>query len=287
MFLGKLLGTLFGYWIFGTYGAVAGFLFGFFYDKSRVLRLTHRRQNDEPMSAAETELVRQSFFSATFSVMGHLAKADGQVQKSQIALAESVMSQMGLNAELRASAIELFNKGKHAGFDLDMHVVRFRSDCAKSTSLYRVFLEIQLQVALADGKMAPEEEAMLLRVAGLLGFPELVYRQIELLVRVSMGVGDDHSRRFGQGRGSRRSNNNRQEPSRSSASSLRDAYALLGVTADADKATVKTAYRKLMNEHHPDKLISKGLPEEMLKLATDKTQQIQKAYEQINTAKGW
>lgn len=286
MFKGKLLGTLFGYFIFGGYGAIAGFLFGFFYDKAQLPKLGHRRQREKPMSEEDTERVRQSFFSTTFSVMGHVAKADGQVRQSEIALAQNIMEQMGLNAVLRTEAIELFNKGKRAGFDLDMHVVRFRADCAQSTSLYRVFLEIQIQAALADGKMAREEEEILLRVAGVLGFPEIIYRQIELLVRVSMGVGDNHGRRqrpsgsAGHSRGS-------SAPPHMSGASLRDAYAVLGVSADAEKATVKTAYRKLMSQHHPDKLVSKGLPEEMLRLATDKTQQIQKAYEQVTAAKGW
>ena len=36
-----------------------------------------------------------------------------------------------------------------------------------------------------------------------------------------------------------------------------------------------------MSQHHPDKLYAKGLPEEMIKLATEKTQQIKSAYEQI------
>jgi DnaJ like chaperone protein len=36
-----------------------------------------------------------------------------------------------------------------------------------------------------------------------------------------------------------------------------------------------------MSQHHPDKLVSKGLPEEMMKLATEKTQEIKEAYERI------
>lgn len=287
MFLGKVVGTVIGYWSFGFWGAVAGFVFGQIFDRTRQPRLQSRRHNEEPLSAEDAEKVRQSFFATTFSVMGHVSKADGQVRQSEIALAENIMQQMGLSTELRATAIDLFNKGKHAGFDLDLHLVRFRNDCAVSSSLYRVFLEIQIQAALADGKMVPEEEEILLRVADVLGFPELIYRQIELLVRVSMGVGDNHSSRYKSTAGSGRSRQGAAPSSGLRGSDVRDAFAVLGVPIDANKATVKRAYRKLMNQHHPDKLISKGLPEEMLKLATDKTQQIQKAYEKINTAKGW
>ena len=63
--------------------------------------------------------------------------------------------------------------------------------------------------------------------------------------------------------------------------SLEDAYQVLGVESSASDAEVKTAYRRLMNRHHPDKLVAKGLPEEMMKLATDKTREIQSAWEEI------
>jgi dnaJ-like protein djlA len=42
-----------------------------------------------------------------------------------------------------------------------------------------------------------------------------------------------------------------------------------------------------MNEHHPDKLAAKGLPDEMMELAKEKAQQIQAAYDLICKSKGW
>ena len=62
-----------------------------------------------------------------------------------------------------------------------------------------------------------------------------------------------------------------------------DAYKILGVKPSADDAEIKTAYRRLMSRHHPDKLVAKGLPEEMMELATEKTREIQKAWERIHT----
>ena len=67
----------------------------------------------------------------------------------------------------------------------------------------------------------------------------------------------------------------------SQADQLADAYKILDVSSDVDSKTVKRAYRKLMSQYHPDKLISKGLPEEMLNFAKEKTQQVQAAYELI------
>jgi len=54
---------------------------------------------------------------------------------------------------------------------------------------------------------------------------------------------------------------------------------VLGVTPQDSKADIKKAYRRLMSQHHPDKLVSKGLPEEMIKVATEKSQKIRDAYD--------
>ena len=67
--------------------------------------------------------------------------------------------------------------------------------------------------------------------------------------------------------------------------SLKDAYRLLGVSDGASDAELKKAYRRLMSQHHPDKLVAKGLPEQMVKDATEKTQQIKAAYELIRKSR--
>ena len=64
---------------------------------------------------------------------------------------------------------------------------------------------------------------------------------------------------------------------------LVSAYKLLGVTENESDADIKRCYRKQMNQHHPDKLVSKGLPEEMIDIATQKTQDIKNAYELIRS----
>ena len=73
----------------------------------------------------------------------------------------------------------------------------------------------------------------------------------------------------------------KQASRRSAEAQLTDAYEVMGVTVDAPDAELKKAYRRLMNQHHPDKLVAKGLPPEMMAIAKEKTQDIQAAYEQI------
>ncbi|MFK8078765.1 MAG: co-chaperone DjlA [Granulosicoccus sp.] len=277
---GKLLGGAFGFMIGGPLGAVLGAALGHTFDKGMKASLTHEVA-DEDLPPGEAERIKMAFFTATFSVMGYIAKADGHVHPTEIALAEAVMKQMKLDSELRQAAIKLFNEGKQPGFDAEPLVLQFRQECQRRTSLYRMFLEIQIQAALADGVMSPEEELALLKVAAVLGFTEPTFRQLEMLVRFSMGM-------MGAGAsGGNHSSGSRSQAPGSEALSVRDAYKALGVEPSDDKATVKRAYRRLMSQHHPDKLVSKGLPEEMIKLATDKTQNIQKAYEKIKDNRGW
>ncbi|MGJ8687769.1 MAG: DnaJ domain-containing protein, partial [Spongiibacteraceae bacterium] len=71
----------------------------------------------------------------------------------------------------------------------------------------------------------------------------------------------------------------------SPAQALQDAYKAIGVEETASDAELKKAYRRLMSEHHPDKLIAKGVPEDMIKMATEKSQEIQAAYEMIKKSR--
>ena len=78
----------------------------------------------------------------------------------------------------------------------------------------------------------------------------------------------------------------RPGPSAGGADQLAEAYEILGVPRTATDAEVKRAYRKLMSENHPDKLVARGLPESMLEVAKQKTQAIQAAWERVRESRG-
>jgi len=69
--------------------------------------------------------------------------------------------------------------------------------------------------------------------------------------------------------------------------SLQQAYTTLNIQATNNKQVVKRAYRQLMSQHHPDKLIAKGATSEQIRVANEKTQTIRKAYEKICAEQGW
>lgn len=264
---GKLVGGAFGFMIGGPLGALLGGALGHNFDKG-----LKALPDDMGFEAGDRERVQTAFFTATFSVMGSVAKADGRVTPEEIRMAETVMAQMSLDAAMREAAISLFNQGKSEGFDLDAVLEQFRHECHGRSTLVGMFIEILLQAAYADGQSDPAEERMLRYICARVGVSEFDYRRLERMVRAELGFG-------GGGSGSHRT-----APSR--GPSLQEAYQVLGVDAKATDAEVKRAYRRLLSQHHPDKLVSKGLPEEMMKMAAQKTHEIRQAYDSVREARG-
>ena len=63
--------------------------------------------------------------------------------------------------------------------------------------------------------------------------------------------------------------------------SIEQAYRALGINSEATDKEVKIAYRRLMNQHHPDKLVARGMPESMISVAEEKTHKIKAAYDRV------
>ena len=249
---GTLIGGTLGFMFGGPLGALLGAALGRNFDRGIKITDEHGA-----FGAGQQERVQAAFFTATFSVMGHIAKADGKVTPEEISATESIMGQMQLNALQRKAAIKLFNEGKKDGFPLHDVLEQFRHECMRRRNLVQMFLEIQIATAMADGHIHATEKRILFIIGEQLGFDRA---SIEQLFRFS-GAGPAPGGK-------------RQAP-------VSSAYQVLGIDKTASDAEVKKAYRRLMSQHHPDKLIAKGLPEEMIKLATEKTQKIKAAYEQV------
>lgn len=260
---GKFLGGAVGFSMGGPLGLLIGSVLG-------------HKLVDKPMQQGlddNHEVTQAAFFSATFSVMGHIAKADGRVSKDEIAMARQIMDHMKLDVEQKRAAIELFNQGKKSAFDLDGVLLQFKQAAHRRTTLLQMFLEIQLHAAYADGRMDPAEQVIINKIAQSLGFSARHIEQLSALVRSNLGLGG-HRNYYGHA-----------EAQKSSADLLKEAYEILAVPRSSNDAEIKKAYRRLMNQHHPDKLVSKGLPEEMIEMATEKTQQIKAAYELIKDSR--
>lgn len=261
---GKVLGGTFGLMLGGPLGLLIGAALGHGFDRGVEL------SDELPPGAGydRREQTQMAFFTATFSVMGHLSKSDGRITSDEIALASEVMYRLQLDPEMRKFAKRLFSEGKRPDFPLYDVLDQFRRECRGSTHLLRMFIEIQLHAAYADGRVHARERDILQTLCQRLRISRAEFDQIENLVRAGIHYRDSSAAGAAE------------------KLSLDEAYAVLDVRRDSSDAALKKAYRRLMSQHHPDKLVAKGLPEEMMKLATEKTQEIKAAYERIKADRG-
>lgn len=262
---GKIVGGAFGFLLGGPLGAVLGAALGHNVDRG----LERPFGGPSRRASGSREEIQTAFFTATFCIMGHLCKADGRVSPDEIGLARLVMRRMDLSPDQARAAMGLFNEGKSPGFPLEEVLGQLRHEVRGRRHLLRLFLEIQLAAAYADGALGTAEERILLHICDRLGFSHLEFRKLEAMGRAA-------------GRYRRQARPEAPPPRHG----LEDAYAILNIPESASDGEVKKAYRRLMSQHHPDKLLAQGLPEEMIKVATEKTRHIRGAYERIREARG-
>lgn len=268
---GTLAGGAFGFMLGGPLGAVLGAAVGRNFDRGVSGNFEQpggrRRRAGQAgdLPRGHQFRIQAAFFTAIFSVLGQVSKADGRVTKDEIRMATRIMEDMNLSPQQREAAKALFNEGKEDGFDIYAVLSQFRREIGRRTTLQRMFVEILCYAAYADGVLHPEENRLLLLVCDEIGYSE--YELESTLASVSA---EFHHRRQGDGR-----------------ISLDDAYSVLNISENAGDAEVKKAYRRLISQHHPDKLVAKGLPEEMMKIATQRTHEIRQAYERIKEHRGF
>ncbi|MDW6001988.1 co-chaperone DjlA [Vibrio mangrovi] len=279
--LGKILGTFFGLLLGGPFGAIFGLFLGHQFDKARQYHTSPFSGGGA--SGASQEERQEEFFRAAFSVMGHVAKAKGKVTREEIRLATIMMDRMNLNETQRRSAQDAFREGKEADFPLEDVLEQVMRSTGGRHDLIQFFLELQISAAFADGDLHPSERNILHKIARGLGFSsEQLERRLRMQEAAFRFQRNAHFERGGY------QESQQGGFGRSYATNhLADAYNVLGVDESADARTVKRAYRKLMNEHHPDKLMAKGLPPEMMTMAKEKSQEIQQAYDLIKKTKGF
>lgn len=295
---GKIVGAFFGFLLLrNIVGALIGVYIGHLFD-SALKRLTNKQNVEEWLTSDDSK--QAIFFYTTFSVMGHVAKASGNVTAEDIQTANEFMTQMHLSAEQVAEAKEAFNEGKSLGFPVKKKINLFKQYFGKRQDLCQFFIEIQIQIAYSDAILEPAEYELLLNIANQLGFTKRQLGQLIVIWEAELRFQNykkeqqqknrHYERRYtGNNRNSQSEQQGRRQQSNSTSGSpsIKDAYALLGVSDKESVKEIKRAYKRLMSKNHPDKLVSKGLPPEMMDVAKQKTQDIQSAYELIKKERGF
>lgn len=262
---GRLLGSVFVYLAFkNPIGLLIGFAIGYFFDRAmknvfeenKVLSV--EEQQDQPYNV---EAAREQFMQLLFSGLGYLAKADGRVCEQEIEHAEKIIVDLGIDKQYRDTCIAWFQQGVENG--IDNNLIHALNELAPHRpDLIPVLIEMLISLALADGHLDDAELGILKDIASQLGVDAQAFSHLLGRIKAQMQFeGDDLK----------------------TEKDLGAAYDALGVDAWVDDDGLKKAYRRLMSQHHPDKLMAQGVPEEAIKLATEKSQAIQNAYDLIKT----
>ena len=269
----KLIAAVLGALVFGLPGAILGWIAG---------SLINTLLTDGPralLPGGRKEILRERqevFLQTLFQLMGRLAKADSHVSQSEIDHTEQFMGQLGMTAEHRKQAIAYFKQGVEPDFDIDAALERFLQVCGRSLQMKHLLLVYMAGVGLADGALHPAETELLRSVAEKLGYSSRAFEQLLAMLQGQNRFEGAFGGGYQQGGAS--------APGRA-GSSLEDAYQALGVAPDASDKEIKRAYRKLISQYHPDKLIGQGVPEDMIQQATERSKEIHAAYELIEKSR--
>jgi len=216
------------------------------------------------------------FMDSLFSMLGRLAAADGYVSPQEEQLFQSVVVN-----ELRitdpasvASALNIFRKAASGNTPIGVYARQAAEAFRNRPQLLEMMLIIMVRVSASSGSLHPEEDRLMRETAATFGFRPGAYESLKM--------------RYGAGTGGGAGSSGYGSPGSSAGnSSLKSAYATLGIPENASESEIRKAYRKKASEYHPDKIAAKGLPKDFTELANKKFQEIQEAWDSIRKSRGF
>lgn len=202
-------------------------------------------------SDSRNERARQTAFAIAVVVLGaKMAKADGQVTPDEIAAFREVFHIPPAEAK---QVGRLFNRARRDSSGFEPYARQVAKMFHTSPDVLEELLDGLFHIAKADGVAHPNEIEYLRAVSDIFGFDDARFARIR-----AGHIGAD----------------------------AQDPYAILGVSRDDDDAHIKSAYRKLVIDNHPDKLVAQGMPQEFVDLATEKLATINAAYDRVSAERG-
>lgn len=246
--LGKVIGGAIGYALGGSLGAIAGVVFGHSLDDNTAVPA----QASKPI-LSKNEETQMVFFVAVFSMLAKIAKADGKICEHEYSmLGKFIKKDLHLNSESRDIAMNIFKTAADSDESFDNFAKQFYDHFSSQPGFIDFVLDVLLRVSTSDGVFSPEEEALILRAVHIFDCPTESYLKMKSKY-IEKGV---------------------------------DYHGILGCSPQDSDEFVKKQYRKLVNDYHPDKIASKGLPDEFIVFANAKFREIQDAYEKVKHERG-
>jgi len=242
---GKIVGGAIGFTLGGPLGAIAGATFGHVFDKSNELY-----DDDRTPRLSNGESSQLTFYVATFSMLTKLVRTDGHIKQEALRTIEHFMvHDLNLDPYGRNMSKNIFYAAMESDQRFEDFARQFYDEFSTQPQFLEMMIDILLRVATADGDLREDEERLIRSAMKIFHFDEQAYKKIRQQV---VGV-------------------------------LDRSYTILGCDRNDSIDHIKSRYRNLVNDYHPDKIASKGLPDEFMKFAHDKFREIQAAYEDIKT----
>ena len=262
---GKIIGAVAGFAIGDALGALIGLLAGHVFDHfwaaRRGARVAGRKpragradaaSHEEPIPifADPAETRRIAFATAVIVIGAKLAKADGRVTRDEIRAFKRVFP---IDDDDVGDVARIYNQAKASASGFEPYARQIAVLFGHDPVLLGEVLIGLFEVARVDREISPAEVEFLRRVAIIFGFDPAAFEQL-------------HARFAATAR---------------DLSGADDAYAVLGLARSAGDEEIRQTYRKLVREHHPDRLVAKGMPEEMVERANRTLAAINAAYDRI------
>lgn len=313
---GYVLGN--GQW----WAIVIGLLGGYWYDKIRSGSGPRKRKKSlewvyvsivegQPSAQYGTDLII-SYCQALFVLLGRIAKLDGRVCEAEIDWVEAQMVRMNIRGEIREQCITLFRQGKTLENDVATVMSALYWKIYAHEALKQKFVETLVEAIYINNQFNRAGWLLTLEVAAKLSYPEAKLWQLRHAYedkRANAAAQQTASKRTSSNYSSSTQSSNRasreaeeeyasayqkyQEDDgvgrvhRGSGLSEQEALVILGISASQwhgqSKRGLKQVYRKLMSQHHPDKLIAAGASERQVEAAKSKTQRIRAAFDRLNS----
>ena len=256
---GKIIGGLVGLATGRPVMILLGVLLGHQFDRGFRERISKfRAQGQGSLTLPE------GFVSVLFQAMGHIAKSDGRITDDEIRAARALMHRLNMGPAQIQAAIGWFAEGKDPQFQLLASIRQLRAKHARQPELRSLYVRLLMEVSLSKNRLQQVERNILWNICTELDISRVELAQVEAMLRAQRGF-----RRSPQGD--------------TDAARVSHAYGTLGIDRTATNAEIKTAYRRLMNKHHPDKIAGSNPAAAVVDEAERQTREVRSAYELLKT----
>ena len=192
----------------------------------------------------------QQVFAITLIILtAKLAKADGQVSKEELI---AVKNKLKIPDHEIDQVGKIFNKAKEDSLGYEPYARQIAQIYRNNPAVLDEVINILFYIAEADGKISDSEITMIRNIAEIFGISQNQFEGIR--------------------------------ESRKDSDKL-NPYIVLGCSSDDDFVTIRKKYLKLSKEHHPDVLMNKGVPPEVIEESKKKMRSINSAFDQIEKMK--